>query len=150
MTTTMTTTMTHHPTPQRVAPPVDPGRIGSMTGQVKWFNSKKNYGFITCLATGIEYFVHIDDIWPRWGGFAGHYKTLYSGEYVSFNMAPSDADDTKSKAVDVRGIGGGPLLCDFGKLRFTAYTRQQFTKSDEDELGETTVIAGAEELPVSA
>lgn len=145
----LTTTSAHHPTPQLVPPPVDPGRVGSMTGQVKWFNSKKNYGFIICLSTGTEYFTHLDDIWPRWAGFAGHYKTLYSGEYVTFNVAPSD-DGTKSKAVDVRGIAGGPLLCDFGKLRFSAYTRHQFSKADSDELGDMTALGGDAELPVTA
>ena len=33
-----------------------------LTGNVKWFNIKKGYGFITCDSMDVDYFVHYKDI----------------------------------------------------------------------------------------
>ncbi|MGM9971036.1 MAG: cold shock domain-containing protein [Anaeroplasmataceae bacterium] len=49
-----------------------------MEGIVKWFDSKKGYGFIT--AEGIDYFVYYTAIQKE--GF----KTLNEGEAVTFDV----------------------------------------------------------------
>jgi cold shock CspA family protein len=110
-------------------------------GRVKWFNSRQKYGFLIDLSDAKEIFVHLDDIHPLEDLSTNPhaYKTLYTGEYCQFNIAPSDAphrDDStpRFKAVNVTGIkgaaAGGTLLCDMGKLRFFEYSRMQFTDRD--------------------
>lgn len=61
-------------------------------GRVKWFNSKKGFGFITKEDGSGDVFVHWTDI--RSEGF----KTLNEGEEVEFE---EKADEKGTKAVDV-------------------------------------------------
>ncbi|MHA1821902.1 MAG: cold-shock protein [Promethearchaeota archaeon] len=53
-------------------------------GTVKWFNSKKGYGFITYDDNGEEkdLFVHFSSILDDINGF----KTLYEGDEVEFEV----------------------------------------------------------------
>ena len=51
-----------------------------MKGKVKWFDSKKGYGFITS-ENGKEIFVHFSGIAAK--GF----KSLYEGQTVEFEVA---------------------------------------------------------------
>ncbi len=65
-----------------------------LTGTVKWFDSKKGYGFITA-DNGQDVFVH-------YTGIAGNgFRTLDEGERVSFNVTESDKG---LKAVDVERL----------------------------------------------
>jgi CspA family cold shock protein len=65
-----------------------------LTGTVKWFDSKKGYGFITA-DNGQDVFVH-------YTGIAGNgFRTLEEGERVSFNVTESDKG---LKAVDVERL----------------------------------------------
>lgn len=56
------------------------------TGQVKWFNSKSGYGFITiksdCPKKDSDIFVHYTNITT-----SSQYKYLMQGEYVEFNWS---------------------------------------------------------------
>ena len=54
-----------------------------VTGQVKWFNAEKGYGFITT-DEGKDVFVHYSAI--QIDGF----KTLDDGDAVSFEVVQSD------------------------------------------------------------
>ncbi len=65
-----------------------------LTGTVKWFDSKKGYGFITA-DNGQDVFVHYTGI--NGEGF----RTLEEGERVSFNVTESDKG---LKAVDVERL----------------------------------------------
>ena len=89
--------------------------IGNSYGQVKWFNNKKGFGFISVI-TGDhkdkDIFVHQTNIHPM----LVEYRTLTKGEYVSLNVS----DDDKVQALNVTGINGGTLMCDniqFSKSR---------------------------------
>lgn len=73
------------------------------TGCVKWFNSKKGYGFITSGSDDI--FAHHSSI-----GCEG-YRYLVPGEYVEFSVAPVPDKPTAVMAVEVTGISRGPLMC---------------------------------------
>ncbi len=56
-----------------------------LTGEVKWFNNERGYGFITDPSDeGVEYFVHYTSI------VAEGYKTLKAGQKVSFELAETD------------------------------------------------------------
>lgn len=52
------------------------------TGEVKWFNNAKGWGFIVPEQGGDDIFVHFSAIE---GGGDG-YKTLLAGQNVSFNL----------------------------------------------------------------
>ena len=54
-----------------------------MRGKVKWFNSKKGFGFITT-EEGVDVFVHFSAI--KSDGF----KTLDEGDEVEFTMGSSE------------------------------------------------------------
>lgn len=80
----------------------------SHTGQVKWFNNKLGYGFIKIISDNSEdsdIFVHQTHIAPA----TSEYRSLSTGEYVSFNIS---GEDGNRQAVDVKGVNGGPLLVD--------------------------------------
>ena len=71
-------------------------------GRVKWFNSRKGFGFIE---TGEnEYFVHQKSI--KSDGF----RTLYQGETVEFKITEGTGDH-ESQAIDITGVNGSQLLC---------------------------------------
>lgn len=81
---------------------------GSIIGQVKWFNDRLGYGFVTINQgddKGRDIFVHHSGIRPA----NSNYKTLRKGEYVNFNVVKGL---NGLQAVDVTGINGGPLMCD--------------------------------------
>lgn len=81
---------------------------GSKIGMCKWFNHKLGYGFITTIIDGEEHdiFAHQTNLKPK----KSTYRTLSTGEYVSFNMSKSGE---ARQAIDITGILGGPLKCDF-------------------------------------
>jgi cold shock CspA family protein len=87
----------------------DEVQYGAYTGQCKWFNDKLGYGFVTICSgdqKGKDIFVHHSGVKP----LNSNYKTLRKGEYIQFNIIDGM---NGLQAVDVRGIGGGPLMCDF-------------------------------------
>ena len=79
-------------------------------GQVKWFNNKIGYGFITILdKEEKDIFVHHMNISP----LESNYRTLKIGEYVEFAVEEQSSGEHKEQAVDVTGIYGKELQCDF-------------------------------------
>ncbi len=88
----------------------------SYVGQVKWFNNRIGYGFITIVSEGSrkneDIFVHQQHITPKTSG----YRSLVQGEYVSFQLGSADSESDSSKhvvqAVNVTGVFGGSLMCD--------------------------------------
>lgn len=115
---TLKTTMTQNEqvpqdVPQEQAPVVleevvEKEISGSVVGQVKWFNDRLGFGFITINDgenRGKDIFVHHSGIKPA----NSNYKTLRKGEYVNFNVIKGL---NGLQAVDVTGINGGPLMCD--------------------------------------
>ena len=82
--------------------------VGSENGQVKWFNNRLGYGFITVITAGDnnakDIFVHQSNIHPS----QSQYRTLTVGEYVSLDISGDD----KHQALNVTGINGGSLSCD--------------------------------------
>ena len=87
----------------------------NLIGQVKWFNTKTGYGFIT--VCGGEYaqkdiFVHFSSIKivdPQ-------YLYLVQGEYVEFELEKATKGDYEYQANGVTGIKGGKLMCETRQL----------------------------------
>ena len=84
-----------------------------LLGQVKWFNNKLNYGFITVISegdhNGVDVFVHQTSVTPQ----VSNYRTLTQGEYVSFVFSENENESHPYHATNVTGINGGKLMCDF-------------------------------------
>ena len=88
----------------------------SYVGQVKWFNNRLGYGFITiiseCERRNEDIFVHQQHITPQ----TSDYRSLQQGEYVSFLLGKADTEGESSKhstqAITVTGVFGGTLMCD--------------------------------------
>lgn len=106
---------------------------GNHTGQVKWFNRRRGYGFITILKSdeteddtyvGKDVFVHQSHITPK----QSTYRTLEDNEYVEFGLSLDEKNTTQ--AVNVTGIMKGALLCD------AHVERQKYLSNKE---GEATV-----------
>jgi len=78
-------------------------------GQVKWFNNKAGYGFITAREGE-----HIDkDIFVHFTTVSRddkQYRYLVQGEYVEFAIAPSADSKYSIQAVSISGIKGGLLM----------------------------------------
>lgn len=85
---------------------------GVHIGQVKWFNDRLGYGFITACGPGRghDVFVHHSGVRPRHSSF----HSLRKGEYTSFNLMQGLHG---VQAMDVTGICGGTLMCDVVPLR---------------------------------
>lgn len=81
---------------------------GNTLGLCKWFDQMKGFGFIRVVDgehRNTDVFVHHSGVKPHNNSF----RILNSGEYVSMNLVNSEKG---LQAVDVRGVRGGPLMCD--------------------------------------
>jgi cold shock protein len=82
-----------------------------LLGQVKWFNNKAGYGFITVNDgdySGKDIFIHYSTIRVT----NSQYKYLVQGEYVEFNLVKSSTDAHEFQATDISGVKGGALMCE--------------------------------------
>lgn len=96
-------------------------------GRVRWYDYHKKFGFIEPLdGLSEDVFVHFNDLMTR----KGRPGQLYTGEYVEYRILDSEKD--RPRATGVTGIGGGPLLCESGKLTFESYTREEMLEKKDD------------------
>lgn len=83
-------------------------------GQVKWFNTKTGYGFITALDGD-----HKDkDIFTHYSSLRvtdSQYKYLIQGEYVELVVIKSAQGNHEYQSSDVTGIKCGGLMCETRK-----------------------------------
>jgi CspA family cold shock protein len=80
------------------------------SGQVKWFNKKAGYGFITCTNSdfsGKDIFVHYRSL-----NNGEHYKYLIQGEYVEFSIGKPEKDNFEHTAINITGVNGGKIICE--------------------------------------
>ena len=84
-------------------------------GQVKWFNNKAGFGFITMRHdTGVEadIFTHYSTVCVT----DSQYKYLVQGEYVEFDLTESTNSKHQYQAANITGINGGSLMCETRQL----------------------------------
>jgi cold shock CspA family protein len=82
-----------------------------LIGQVKWFNNKAGYGFITVSDgenSGKDIFAHFSTIQVG----DSQYKYLVQGEYVEFELTISTKESHEFQATNISGIKGGMLMCE--------------------------------------
>ena len=131
-------------------------------GRVKWFNAKEGYGFVTLLGgqpEGVgavprrEVFVHHSGL--KVG--SEQFRYLVEGEYVELevretegkgdNVVPrrglgADGGHPRYQGVEVRGIGGGPLMCET-RSESSVSTRQTRVEGHTQESDKTQRGRGA-------
>jgi len=86
-----------------------------LLGQVKWFNNKAGYGFITVNDgeyAGKDIFIHYSAIRVT----NSQYKYLVQGEYVEFNLVKSNTDAHEYQATDISGVKSGALMCETRRI----------------------------------
>ena len=111
-----------------------------LTGQVKWFNNKAGFGFITVLNetadfSGKEIFVHFTSIDVK----NNQYKYLVQGEYVEFSLVKLDGGDHEYHAVSVHGIKGGSLMCETRKQTNEERSTRPVRETARKEVAEEVV-----------
>ena len=107
---------------EEVSSDAQPNRI---LGQVKWFNNKAGYGFITVSDGELDkkdIFIHYSSIRVT----NSQYKYLVQGEYVEFTLIKSSNSAHEYQATDVAGIKGGSLMCE--TRRFTRPAEESATR----------------------
>ena len=80
-------------------------------GNVKWFNNKAGFGFITMgenTDSPKDVFAHYSNINVK----NSQYKYLVQGEYVEFDLSPTTDGEHEFQATTITGIQGGATLCE--------------------------------------
>jgi CspA family cold shock protein len=101
-------------------------------GRVKWFDSKKGYGFVETKGDDGDVFVHYSNITTT---LDITYKKLFPGEYISF-AKEINKQNGRSECRDVRGIDGGLLLAENTEYRFQVlrnYNYQEQQDHDQED-----------------
>ena len=101
----------------------------NVTGQVKWFNSRAGYGFLTVTdgeKKGTDVFVHHSRI----NVAQEQYKYLVQGEYVEFTVSPTEEGVAHEyQASDIKGMNSGKLMCE---TRFENRRPRRPRRNDKD------------------
>jgi len=111
-------------------------------GNVKWYDSKKGFGFITVVtpeneSTGTDIFVHYSNV-----NVADGYKRLFPGEYVEFEIG-SGRDD-RPVCLNVSGLYGGNLLCQNEDHRYKIYPKRTDEESADTNAAESGDVIAEE------
>jgi cold shock CspA family protein len=117
-------------------------------GQVKWFNTKAGYGFITVTdgpRESSDIFAHHSSVVVN----GEQYRYLVQGEYVEFNLATSQDDVHSEHAINIRGVKGGKLMCETRHEVRSA--RVSYRAQSQQAVSSETVVTPVEVevLPVS-
>ena len=76
-----------------------------VVGQVKWFNAKAGFGFVTVGSEDV--FVHHSEIQVG----KEQFRYLVEGEYVELTVTKK-AGEEKRQGSGITGIGGGKVMCE--------------------------------------
>lgn len=80
-------------------------------GQVKWFNAKSGFGFVTVMEgenKGKDIFVHQSGVKTS----KEQFRYLVEGEYVEMEVSEKEKGEHKHEIKNVRGVLGGKLMCE--------------------------------------
>lgn len=98
-------------------------------GQVKWFNNKAGFGFVTMKDESgkqSDIFTHYSTVQVT----DAQYKYLVQGEYVEFDLAESTNAKHDFQASNITGINGGNLMCETRQLNRPEKSSRQRRESN--------------------
>ena len=112
-------------------------------GNVKWYDTKKGFGFVTLVTpdnenTGNDIFVHYSNV-----SVVDGYRRLFPGEYVEFEVGKGE--DGRSICLNVTGLFGGELLCQNEGHRFKVFPKRKPENAEAGEEDESEATEGVEE-----
>ena len=121
-----------------------------LTGQVKWFNTKAGYGFITVCDgehQNKDIFVHYTSIKVA----NPQYLYLVQGEYVDFDIVKPAKDKYEFHAVNITGVKGGSIMCETRKAS-NDYQPPRKSKSQKSDASPAPVedVSPDADVPVAA
>ncbi len=107
--------------------------MSRVVGNVKWYDTKKGFGFVTLVTpenenTGNDIFVHYSNV-----NVADGYRRLFPGEYVEFELG--QAEDGRSVCLNVSGLFDGNLLCQNEDHRFKVFPKRRPLEDDGEDDG---------------
>ena len=88
-----------------------------LTGRVKWFNNKSGFGFVTVVLSSQDESLIGKDIFTHHTSIVvgkEQFRYLVQGEYIEFslNEITDESSEHKYQTSNVKGIGGGFLMCE--------------------------------------
>ena len=101
-----------------------------VVGQVKWFNAKAGFGFVTVGSEDV--FVHHSEIQVG----KEQFRYLVEGEYVELTVTKK-AGEEKRQGSAITGIGGGRVMCEVRAA--AAEATSEYKTSREPEVREANV-----------
>ena len=104
-----------------------------VVGQVKWFNAKAGFGFVTVGSEDV--FVHHSEIQVG----KEQFRYLVEGEYVELTVTKK-AGEEKRQGSGITGIGGGRVMCEVRAA--AAEATSEYKTSREPEVREAKPRAG--------
>ena len=113
------------------------------TGQVKWFNNKTGYGFITLCNgehKGKDIFTHYSSIRVS----DSQYKYLVQGEYVELGIMRPENSQHEFQAVDVYGILGGHIMYETRQMNISNDKRPRKNQKPKSSMDVATEVVDSE------
>ena len=109
-----------------------------VVGQVKWFNAKAGFGFVTVGSEDV--FVHHSEVQVG----KEQFRYLVEGEYVELTVTKK-AGEEKRQGSGITGIGGGRVMCEVRAA--AAEASSEYKTSREPEVREARPRTGGKGVP---
>jgi cold shock CspA family protein len=102
----------------------------NVLGNVKWFNNKTGYGFVTVVSEsshkGKDIFAHYSNLKLE----KSQYRYLVQGEYIQFDLVKPEKGTHEFHAVNITGVCNGPIMCQVKQLQME---ERNIKKTDDGE-----------------
>lgn len=109
-----------------------------VVGQVKWFNAKAGFGFVTVGSEDV--FVHHSEVQVE----KEQFRYLVEGEYVELTVTKKAGEEKRQGSV-ITGIGGGRVMCEVRAA--AAEASSVYKTSREPEVREARPRTGVKGVP---
>tara|TARA_B110000285_G_C14956316_1_gene529379 strand:+ start:139 stop:510 length:372 start_codon:yes stop_codon:yes gene_type:complete len=103
----------------------------NVLGNVKWFNNKTGYGFVTIVSEslhkGKDIFAHYSNLKIE----KSQYRYLVQGEYIQFDLVKPEKGTHEFHAVNITGVCNGPIMCE---VKQELMGERNTTKHDDKDI----------------
>jgi cold shock CspA family protein len=109
-----------------------------VVGQVKWFNAKAGFGFVT--VGGEDVFVHHSEVVVG----KEQFRYLVEGEYVELSVSKKVGEE-KRQGSQITGVGGGRVMCEVRAAAAEASSEYKTSREPEVRVAKERVGGGVRE-----